>query len=823
MWHSPPVRPPAVFLLPWLLAFPVTSVPRAMWANQLPPLRMGLQPLYPLLLALLATWQVAETLPVLIIESVKLTVLPGHHVESGTNVTLQCDPQITSSTGHPLTHQYTFYRDSTTVYTKNTTTGSPLAYLIPQARVANSGSYKCSVTVHGKHSESSSKLLNVTGLQTPVLFINKSFVTEGEEVTASCSAPKEFGSFYFYFYEGSKEVKKMATSSNVVKAELKFTSQGNKSLYCEYVIDLQPGVIRSSKSTTSQVYVQELSIRPSIEILPSTNIIEGDILQITCNVSGSRQKSITVYVSKDSDIKQNGEDSIVYVKKVLSDDSGVYECKSMMGNVLKSVNSSVVVSELFSKPILTMEPHEVFEKESFSLACSSANISTERIQQNDVKYSLYNNGRLLTAGDFRGKFSNKAHTSHNGNYTCEAVAKMIRKPSNVIVFKAKVLVSKPLINVFDKVIVGKPFRVHCHCENGSLPISYTLLNNKVTQQPIMRVREPNYKAFFTVTIRRKEDIRNFTCEAENNGYSSKKESEALNVTVIEPVSNPTLLIMPNYGKVTEGEELYLACSVREGSPPITFKWYRDGLDQPMYTTTTKERSESYTLGHAIGDHSGKYHCVAVNWANEAVPSKVAVISVSLARWKKVLIGAFCLLLLAALVGFGCYRYRAKRGKRETATELSVKPSSPKSEDSLTVSLAHDTEVYNAHKGAAPHFDGTEGRAANGTRDSVASLPVNGSNRSSYNSVDVGGRSVWSERESDSDTDNQSSEEAPKEPDVEYTEVVHLQPADGSRAPVRKGTDTVYSELQNSSQGVADQSGYGSVEYAQLNHGQPEPV
>ncbi|KAG9350385.1 hypothetical protein JZ751_026744 [Albula glossodonta] len=59
-------------------------------------------------------------------------------------------------------------------------------------------------------------------------------------------------------------------------------------------------------------------------------------------------------------------------------------------------------------------------------------------------------------------------------------------------------------------------------------------------------------------------------------------------------------------------------------------------------------------------------------------------------------------------------------------------------------------------------------------------------------VDDGGRSVWSERESES-------------------------------VPLRKGTDTVYSELQNSSQGVADNSGYGSVEYAQLNHDLPEPV
>ncbi|CDQ68893.1 unnamed protein product [Oncorhynchus mykiss] len=72
------------------------------------------------------------------------------------------------------------------------------------------------------------------------------------------------------------------------------------------------------------------------------------------------------------------------------------------------------------------------------------------------------------------------------------------------------------------------------------------------------------------------------------------------------------------------------------------------------------------------------------------------------------------------------------GKRENAAELSVKPSSPKSDDSLTVSLTHSTmEVYNPPEDAAPPFDGMEGRATNGTRDSVASLPAGISNRSSY--------------------------------------------------------------------------------------------
>ncbi|MEQ2237371.1 hypothetical protein ILYODFUR_022474 [Ilyodon furcidens] len=55
-----------------------------------------------------------------------------------------------------------------------------------------------------------------------------------------------------------------------------------------------------------------------------------------------------------------------------------------------------------------------------------------------------------------------------------------------------------------------------------------------------------------------------------------------------------------------------------------------------------------------------------------------------------------------------------------------------------------------------------------------------------------------------------------EPEVEYTEVVHSHSADPSRSPLRKGTDTVYSELQNSPHGAADHHDYGSVKYVDPN-------
>ncbi|KAG7491733.1 hypothetical protein MATL_G00006490 [Megalops atlanticus] len=789
------------------------------------PIRMGRQPFCLLLATLFSTWQVAETQAVFTLNSIKFTVLPGNNVESGTNVTLRCVADVSHGTDFALIYQYTFYKGKQVVYAKNATMTDKLDYPIKEARVGDSEIYKCHVKIQNKEDDSNQETLKVTGLQTPVLMLDRAEVTEGEKVKASCSALRESGSFIFYFFENNIEAERVITTKNMAQVAITLKSAGQKSLTCQYIVMLTPTNVQSNRSDELQVTVHELAISPSMVIWPNRSIIEGDILNITCsvNVSGQHPSQLIVHLIKGSSLLEHGRNNVNYAKMVLAEDSGSYACKSEMGNVQKSFNETVTVAELFSKPVLKMDPREVFETDQFSLECKSEMINSQRIQRSDVIYYIYKDGELITPGRIDGRYSDKANTSLNGNYSCKAQVKWISKVSTAVVFKAKVLVSKPVISVIGDVILGRPFRIRCHCEKGSLPISYTLMKNK-KKENISTVSQPDDKAIFTAIIHKKEEIRHFTCDAQNKGPPGL-ESAALIASVIEPVSKATLGVVPRLEEIVEGTYMSLICKIEKGTPPITFTWYRRGKPVSQKMTNLSQLYASYDVKEVSKDLSDIYHCEADNRAKQTVRSKDVTIEVKMAMWKKILIVISVLaLVLMGIASVIFYRRGVlRRGRRETAAELSVKPSSPKSDDSLTVSLAHDTEVYNANKGAAPHFDGTEGRAANGTRDSVASLPASNSNRSSYMGVEAGGRSVWSERTSESDTDEQSSEESPKEPDVEYTEVVHPQPADSLRAPLRKGTDTVYSELQNS-QGVADHAGYqGSVEYVQLNHDLPEPV
>ncbi|KAF3851894.1 hypothetical protein F7725_005249 [Dissostichus mawsoni] len=635
---------------------------------------------------------------------------------------MRCQASVSSS-GQALSREYRIYKDGNTIYSKNTSTSEDLLYPLSEARVSNSGKYKCKISIERKDMTSGAEKLTVAGLSKPVLHINKGVVSEGEEVTAICTAPGETGSFFFYFYEDSKEIQEKQVNSNKAEARLRFSSTGYHKIHCGYTVLVTPDSFKSEES---------------LSIFPKSKIYEGDKLDIFCSVNNllRSSESINLYLSQGSQLLSSGYSTVNHSMVALAKDSGEFECRLEIGNVIKCDTKAVSVTELFSVPTLNMYPAEVFQREYMTLTCRTL---------------LY---------DF--------------NYTCVAKAKEIVKRSETLTVRPKVSVSTPKISVVGRAVIGQSFKILCQSDIGSLPINYTLLWG-YDQLNTTTVKEPFQQALFTVTVRKSDEISN---------AAHKPDSDR----------------PPHLPEISEGDNLYLICGVN-GTPPVTFKWYRVGNEHPLYTITTHRNNTNYQVSALSKEHSGMYYCEAINHANILVRSDPVTIEVRLALWKKVLIGGFCLLALSVLVVVVVLCFKSKRGKREAAAELSVKPSRPKSDDSLTVNLTHDTEVYNAATDAAPLYDGTEGRVTNGARDSVASLPVDISNRSSY-------------------TNDEESSMVSNEPDVEYTEVVHPRPLDPARVPPKKGTDTVYSELQNSPHGATDHHDYGSVEYAELNSEQP---
>ncbi|XP_042253568.1 platelet endothelial cell adhesion molecule isoform X3 [Thunnus maccoyii] len=693
-------------------------------------------------------WRVVDAQALFTIKGITLSIEPSDDVIRDTSVILKCQAVVSSSGQEPLSRHYTIYKDGEEVYTKTSSTSEDLLYRLPEARVSNTGKYKCQITIEDKKMISDFKRLTVTGLSVPEVHLNKAVISEGEEVTARCMAPGETGSIIFYFYEDSKEILEKKVNSNQTEVKHRFNSVGIHKVHCAYTVLVMPDSFKSKDSNTVPISVKEYPITLVLDISPTYKIYEGDRLDISCTIIKSQHssQSIQLFLSQGTQLlrSESTKTKVSHNMTALAKNSGEFECRLVMGNVVKVATKTISVTELFSVPILTMSPAEVFEKEYMKLTCKSESFASEKLRREELIYSLDPSKNALSQNN--GEFSGLA-LQHDLNYTCIARAKGIVKHSNTLTVRPKVPVSNPKISVVDKVVLKQPFKILCKSDNGSLPINYTLLKDK-SQLSTISVKLPIQKALFTVTVTHTDEISKYTCEAKNS-HKKSLVSEKLNATVIVPVSRPTLTVIPPLPEISEGDHLYLICGT-QGTPPVTFKWYRVGNKQPLFTTTSNNNHTNYQVSGLTKQHSGTYYCEAVNHANNAVSSELVDIEVNLATWKKALIGGFCLLVVSVLVVVLVLCFRSKRVR-----------------------------------------------------------------------VDKAVTSVWSERPPEEAANDEETSMVSNEPDVEYTEVVHPRAADSAKVPLRKGTDTVYSELQNAPHGAADHHDYGSVEYAELNGEQPE--
>ncbi|XP_068176844.1 platelet endothelial cell adhesion molecule isoform X5 [Antennarius striatus] len=657
------------------------------------------------------------------IRDITLSIEPGPDVQRDINVTLRCRAIVSVSGQEALSREYTVYKDSRPIYTKASSTLEELLYPLPHARVSNSGRYKCAINIQGQQMISRVQKLTVTGLSKPLLHLNKSVVMKGEELTATCTAPNETGSILFYFYEGTKEIVEEQVNSNQVEVKFRLDSEGIHWIHCSYKVFVGGDSLKSNESNSIIVSVKELPFAVVLEIAPQSGIYEGDMVFISCTISnGSEDPHLSsedphliseethLYLSQGNKLLSSGHTKVNHSMMALTNSPEDFECKLEMGKIKKTTTKTVLVSELFSTPTLIMSPAEVFQKEYLTLTCKSKSYASERLRQEELSYTLDPLQSLLIPKE-DGVFFGRV-LQYDFNYTCVATARGIVKRSQTLTVRPKVSVSTPKISAVGLVVIGRPFQILCQSDTGSLPINYTLMEDYEPLRSVS-VERSSDQAVFTVTISRSEQIKRYMCEAKN----SRKEGELskrLSVAVIEPLTEPTLIAgsakFPNLPDVSEGDHLYLVCSVK-GSPPVTFKWYRVGSELPLHITTSHDTNADYQIPALSKDHSGTYYCEAVNHANNVVRSDPVVI---------------------------------------------------------------------------------EAR------------------------VDRGEVSVWTKRPPDAD-DEKSSSVASSEPDVEYTEVVHPPTADPARAALlRKGTDTVYSELQNAPHGAADSLDQGSVEYAELN-------
>ncbi|XP_075301456.1 junctional adhesion molecule A [Opisthocomus hoazin] len=189
----------------------------------------------------------------------------------------------------------------------------------------------------------------------------------------------------------------------------------------------------------------------------------------------------------------------------------------------------------------------------------------------------------------------------------------------------------------------------------------------------------DYIRFSAVT---REDTGRYICEVVGDGSQIAKSE--VNLIVQVPPSKPVAHVP---GSATIGSRAVLRCTETDGSPPPTFRWYKDGVLMPADPKSSPAfRNSSYTLDPATGElvfeplrgvDTGDYSCEAANSVGSPQASDAVRMEASEVNVGGIVAAVVVLLMVLALAAFGVwFAYRRGFFKRKDTAGKKVIYSQP---------------------------------------------------------------------------------------------------------------------------------------------------
>ncbi|KAM7035764.1 platelet endothelial cell adhesion molecule isoform 5-T5 [Acridotheres tristis] len=593
---------------------------------------------------------------------VEIRVQPSVKVKNGAPMSIICHADISKTNDFQLKHNFTIFKNGKLVF-MTISHKEDARYEIPVARSSDTGDYECTVTADGKKGFSNSIYVWVAGMTKPILTADKKEVSEGEVVKLRCELPEEVPPLEFFFRKiktNSAPKEKRVPEQNQNFSEVEFpVEEGDNILQfdCFGKRQVRSGWESSQHSNSTLVTVKEPFIKPTLITRPSGNITEGDQIEFECSTEVAQMRGIEIILQKNRTILNSvrNEKSLKYSTVAIQEDSGEYLCKVEQGAVSKATKLNVFVSELFPKPTLSASMTKLDESKDLRLSCNindfqGANFSI--VRKSSTGDILLKNSRVLVI---------KVNVNDTGSYTCKAEVKGIVKESKRVRINVYAPVSKPTLSVVSgspEVILGKPLQLICHSVMGTPPITFTFYKGNEIKK---NVTNNTYAVFLDEDIGL-NDNGAYKCDARNNHSSGVKTSNILNVTVIVPIKGASLGSVP-YGEVEVGSDTAFLCSVKEGSWPIDFKFFKK-TDHEVLLHEVREYSDR-TIWHKKTmkrKDTGTYYCMASNRASVDVRSRPITISVILATWQKGIIAAFVLTAIAGVGALALWWFLRKKKK-----------------------------------------------------------------------------------------------------------------------------------------------------------------
>ncbi|XP_078069576.1 Fc receptor-like protein 3 isoform X2 [Mustelus asterias] len=364
---------------------------------------------------------------------------------------------------------------------------------------------------------------------------------------------------------------------------------------------------------------QEQTVPPILSMEPPWDrFLTGDKIILKCDAGKNlRSRSYMWKINNQSDIV--GKETYI-IEAANKSDNGLYKCKTTSGSPNLSTSYSNVIhvniSELVSHMSIEAVPRIVWADQRLLLRCNySFPIGKGLI------YTFYREHSIVTETPVLNETATlelrNVTLEDKGRYRCEV--RYVGYPNGPVYssnYTHVVIKETPVRITVDPEVPedGDNITLRCLCTDdlacGSRQYSFYRNNALVNSDSVSH----NEYRIQTATVM---DSGWYHCAILSSSLTHTAKSVQITVKGI-PVANPHLHISPLNGRVREGSNLTLRCSVNAGSPPMDFTWYREG--KKLHMETSSSREVTHQIYHFKESIEGNYSCSVFNNMKSAVYS-----------------------------------------------------------------------------------------------------------------------------------------------------------------------------------------------------------
>ncbi|XP_068451661.1 basement membrane-specific heparan sulfate proteoglycan core protein-like isoform X2 [Clinocottus analis] len=337
---------------------------------------------------------------------------------------------------------------------------------------------------------------------------------------------------------------------------------------------------------------------PTITVIPSGEIVEGDKVTLTCHRDRPQGSVYTWYKmlegsTSDQDAIYSGRGPKLVFESIKASQYGVFYCKAEVpGKPIKKKSDFLFINVKYPPKLTSVSVRpsgDVDEGTFVNMTCTS-------VANPAASYTWYKGSDKKPASKGPHFIFSSVHSSDSGQYYCKAENHLgaMRSPTSIFLYVKHAPRIPSVSEIPSEIVEGSSVNLTCGTE-AFPPASYNWFK-KNENKP---VSEGTQLYFSSIQSSNSGEYR---CIAKNQ--LGMRGTEFIFIDVKYPPKIPSVSVSLS-GEIVEGSSVTLTCS-GDANPAANYTWYKKNENKP------ESEGPQLIFSSIQSSNSGEYHCEAEN-------------------------------------------------------------------------------------------------------------------------------------------------------------------------------------------------------------------